>query len=93
MPCTLVTHCSFSLSRESPPSLYLDDILDVMFQGLQCTIPSLRYNTVLGSSQLAVLRFLAEWLLTYPCQRSHHSPSNRHRYRGACLRRACMDNI
>ena len=62
-------------------------------KGLQCTIPFLCYNTVLGSSQLIVDRLVAERLLTYPRQRSHDSPSNCHRYCRACLRRARMDNI
>ncbi|SRR6266404_524108 len=93
MPCMLVTRCSFSPSRESSLSLHLDIMLDLVCQGLQCIIPFLRYHTVLGSSPLVVDRFRTEWLLTYPCQRSYDSPSNRHRYHRACIRRARVVNI
>ena len=68
-------------------------MLDLVFQSLQCTIPCLCYNTVLGSPQFIILHFITEWLFAYPCQRSHDGPSDRHRYRGACLCRARMDNI
>ena len=62
-------------------------------KGLQCTIPLLCYNTVFGSSQLVVVRFVADRLLSHPRQRSHDSPPNCHRYCRARLRRARMDNI